>query len=210
MPVRRLLAALAPLLVLPAAADAATLRTDRACYAAFGAIVAHGEGFTPGARIALKLDGRPYGSDTADAAGVFDANGRAPAARAKRSMTLTATDAVTPTITAQATFGVMPLAVHVRGGRGARPDRRVRFVAGGFVGGGTLWAHYVTPAGTVLAPVRLGRLRGACGTLTARAKLLPFRHASAGRWHVRFDTHKRYARRTPAASYPLTITVRRA
>jgi hypothetical protein len=46
--------------------------------------------------------------------------------------------------------------------------------------------------GRLLRTVTVGRLTGACGSLTLRAREFPFRPVPAGTYRVQFDTSRAY------------------
>ena len=197
------------LLAAPASAAAATLDTDRSCFREGSRVRLSGDGFTPGSPIAITLRGEPYGATTADAQGRIEAIGRAPAIRESfESLSLRATDARDPNRQGTAVLRVTKLDVSVTPRSGGRANRRVTFRVRGFTERGPLYLHYLTPGGRLYDSVRLGRLRGSCGTLAVRRELIPSRRARPGRWRLRFDTRKRYSART-RPQVRLAVRVRR-
>lgn len=204
-----LIAALALLLAAPASAAAATLDTDRSCYREGSRVRLSGEGYTPGSPIAISLRGEPYGATQADGQGRIEAIGRAPAIRDPfESLSLRATDARDPNRQGTAVLRITKLGVAITPRRGGRPNRRVTFRARGFTERGPLYLHYLTPGGRLYDTVRLGRLKGSCGTLAVRRELIPSPRARAGRWRLRFDTERRYSART-RPQVRLAVRVRR-
>jgi hypothetical protein len=89
------------------------------------------------------------------------------------------------------TFVRRDVVVMARGGRIAA-DRPATIRADGFSSqrGRRLYAHWVR-AGERRRTVALGRLRGACGSLTRRLRRgFPFRPVDPGTWHVAFNTSR--------------------
>ena len=205
-------ATLAVLCALAVPASAATVRIDRSC-------VAEGERATftgdvaPNAtpRLTLSRAGRPplvsATGPVADAAGRvtwvygfarrttwFDSGER------RFRMTVRLDDATT-----SMTFARRDVRVTAPGGRIA-PNRAATIRADGFASqrGKRLYAHWLR-GGKRRATRSLGRLRGACGTLTRRlARGFPFRPVDPGTWHVALNT----SRTNPRA--PGTIVQRAA
>jgi hypothetical protein len=111
-----------------------------------------------------------------------------------KTYTLTATDRVTPGLTAstQVTFvraGVTTKPARVR--RNVR--RKVRWSVFGAPTGARMYAHW-TFKGRKRATRRMGRARGACGIARKRMPFVPARPRS-GIWRVYFTRGKRYSRR---------------
>ena len=80
-------------------------------------------------------------------------------------------------------------------------------LARGFTTGPTLWAHVVR--GNTRRNVKLGAVKGACGGLKARKRLLP-RNAPVGVYTLQFDTFRRYdgreKNRPVRDRYTITVT----
>jgi hypothetical protein len=204
---RPAVAALALAVALPASAGAAPrLHVDRRCYAVGDPVRIRGSGFPPNSAVGFTLLGRPYGSSVVDARGRIRAEpGLAPPIRrSSQRVTLTANSAAGK---ARTRFRITRLSVSIAPRLVAAPTDEVTFRARGFDPGRTLYVHYVTPRGNVLEPRRLGRLHGPCGTRTARAPLIPQASPPAGRWRLRFDTSRRYTKRT-RPQVRLTVRVR--
>ena len=136
--------------------------------------------------------------------GIFDSGS---VSSGDRRDTVTAVDGTNPAIQAATELRVSALALSVRpsGGSPSRP-RRVR--ARGFVGGRTLYAH-VRRGRRYKLRVRIGRLRGACATVSARRRLLK-RRTPVGTYRVQFDARRRYSRcsRVTATRTCLVLRVR--
>ena len=198
VPRRAVIALLGALATLPAEAHAATLTPDHACYLEGATASLTGTAFTPGASVGLALDGRPFGSAVAGPTGSLTALGGIPQLQRGNSarVKLTATDKVNPANTATTSFRITSLGVAVDTSRGRKPDRRATFRARGFHVRSTLWLHYLTPGLRLYKTIRIGKLASPCGTASRRTRLIPSKNARPGRWRLRFDTHKRYSRKT--------------
>ena len=158
--------------------------------------------------MAIVRDGTLIGSLRAGPFGAFglvDTSGSV--SSGERRYAFQAVDTTNPAIRAATELRVSALAVSVRpsGGSPSRP-RRVR--ARGFVGGRTLYAHVRRGRGYRLR-VRIGRLRGACATVSARRRLLK-RRTPVGTYRVQFDARRRYSRcrRVTATRTCLVLRVR--
>lgn len=184
--------------LIPPSAQAALLTANKQCYregdrrdpVTFG-----GGPFTPGGRVNVTLDGvllpQPLLAPGGIIAGTLSMAPNIDPAR-ERPFTIVATDQANPAMTGTLIRLASQLRVDVRP-TGGRPERLRRISARGFTGGGTLYAHVVR--GRSKRTVRIGRLKGACGTLTARRRVFR-RGTRAGRYRVQFDTSRRYARTT--------------
>jgi FG-GAP-like repeat len=75
------------------------------------------------------------------------------------------------------------------------PRRKVTFGFSGFPAGATVYEHYILN-GRIRKTARLGRVRGACGTLTATIHHWPIRKPARGEWRLQFDNHHKYSART--------------
>jgi hypothetical protein len=192
------IALLGALAIVPAQAHAATLTPDHACYLEGATASLTGTAFTPGSNVGLTLDGRPFGTALADTRGTFTTLGGVPELTRGNStrVKLTATDRVNPAITATTSFRVTSLGVAVDTSHGRKPDRRATFRARGFHVSSTLWLHYLTPGLRLYKTIKIGKLAHPCGTASRRTSLIPSHNARPGRWRLRFDTHKRYSRKT--------------
>jgi hypothetical protein len=112
----------------------------------------------------------------------------------KKTYTLTATDTVTPGLTASAQVTVVRAGVTTKPARVRRNVRRkVRWSVFGAPTGARLYAHW-TFKGRKRATRRVGVARGACGIARKRLPFLPARPRS-GVWKVYFTRGKRYSRR---------------
>jgi len=127
--------------------------------------------------------------------------------RGERRYAFEAIDGTNNAIRAATQLRVSALAVSVRPGGGS-PSRPRRVRARGFVGGRTLYAHVRRGRGYKLR-VRIGRLRGACATVSARRRLLK-RRTPVGTYRVQFDARRRYSRcrRVTATRACLVLRVR--
>jgi hypothetical protein len=203
------LAAVATALTVPATASAATLEVvpRLPCYGSGHSVNLLGAGFTPNltSGIAVTKDGAGIGSLSTDATGAFNGALRLGQRNGRRTSTYTATDTSNPTLTASTQITVSEVDVGLRPRSGA-PGRRVRIRAVGFTAGSDrLYAHVVR--GRSKRTLRIGRLKGACKSLTTRRRLLP-NNAPVGVYAVQFDAFRKYRERR-AQSVGFTVTVRR-
>lgn len=178
-------------LALAPGASAATLGFNKPCFREFSPATLGGAGYTPNGPVGLFRDGTSLGFLRAGPFGGFGlTSGSGSVSSGERRFNFGAVDATNPAIRAATQLRVSALAVSVRpsGGSPSRP-RRVR--ARGFVGGRTLYAH--VRRGRYKLRVRIGRLRGACATVSARRRLLK-RRTPVGRYRVQFDARSRYRR----------------
>lgn len=199
-----LLALLVLALSAPATAQAATLTTDRACYAEQERMEIRGAGFTPGAPVSLALDGNQVVTPTADAAGGIGVTGPAPVIdpSRQRRFTLLATDTTNPALTAS----VRPLAtlLDVKVSPTSGRKTRVRKIsARGFTTGRTLYLH--VRRGRYKKNIRLGALKAPCGTKTVRKRIFT-RGAPTGVYKLQFDASRRYSASTlPRVTFTTVI-----
>ena len=176
-------------------ASAASLSFDRPCYRSGQQALLTGLGYTPNGAVAIGQDGRFLGSVNANAGGAFRLGLRPPLRfSGEKTYTFAAADATNPSISAISQVKLTAFAVSVRP-RGGSPASRRRVRARGFVGGRTLYAH-ARRGRRYKLDVRVGRLRGACATVSARTRLLR-RRSPVGTYRVQFDARRRYSRRTP-------------
>ena len=198
VPRRAVIALLGALATLPAEAHAATLTPDHGCYLEGATASLTGTAFTPGASVGLALDGRPFGSAVAGPTGALTALGGIPELQRGNSarVKITATDRVNPANTATTSFRITSLGVAVDTSHGRKPDRRATFRARGFHVRSTLWLHYLTPGLRLYKTIKIGKLGFPCGTASRTTRLIPSHNARPGRWRLRFDTHKKYSRKT--------------
>jgi hypothetical protein len=188
-------------LLAPAAASAQgpTVGVDplRSCYRETETVNLLGSGFTPNATpndsVNISRGATTLGGVPADASGAFSATLRLPGVpRGEQTLTYTATDIANPALVANFSLRVTAVEVGVRPRQG-RPNRLLRIRARGFFGGKRLWAHVVRrgrPARTA-RNLRLGRIKGACKTSSARRRIFPA-GVAPGLYRVQFDTFRRY------------------
>jgi hypothetical protein len=213
----RRLAAVLPLgvLLLPAAARGAEVKTDRTCYldTDHTTVTLSGSGFTPAAPYTVTLN------DTAltGGAGAMDANGAmqgafTPPALAKDELERPFTVGVkSDALAATTRFTVTRVLARVSASAGDPASLKVRFSVNGFGLGAPhpdVYLHYVTPGGRLKQTLRLGQAQGQCGTLRTRRRMLfPFRNPRHGIWKLQFDTSKAYTRGTTKSPF-LFFTVK--
>jgi hypothetical protein len=199
--------AAAAALAAPAAASAASLTVSpqKRCYSSGESVNLLGTGFSPlGSSTITRDDGAPVGSLPNDANGAFNGELKLGQNRGKRTTTYTATDDASSTLTASAQITVSAVRVVLTPTNGA-PGRLMTIAASGFATGPTLWAH--VRRGKSKRTLRIGSLKGACGGLKTRRRLLP-RNAAVGVHTIQFDTFRRYKPKRPVR-YRYTIAVTR-
>lgn len=187
--------AVVAVVALPAAADAASLSVNplKSCYRSGERVGLSGTGFTPSGTVSITSDGRAIGSRDVDPAGAFSGELIVSQPSGERTKTYVAHDDRDPAITAASEIRVSAVNVEVRP-RSAPPGRKVTIRARGFTTGPRLYAHVVR--GRFRHNVRVGALRGACHTLTRRARIFS-RRTRNGTYMLQFDTRRRYSPRTP-------------
>jgi hypothetical protein len=215
LPVRRALAGAAVAAVaavIPSTASAATLAVGTPCaryvpgLAGEQWIPVAGSGFTPNTNPAFDsvdlfyTNGdlgayAPMAADGSFAANVFmpsefisSSSGR------MKTYTLTATDPVTPGLTASAQVTLVRAGVTTKPARVRRNvGQKVRWSIFGAPTGARMFAHW-TFKGRKRATRRVGVARGACGIARKRMPFIAARPRS-GTWRVYFTRGKRYSRR---------------
>jgi hypothetical protein len=190
-------AGVAALLALPATASAAalTITPKRSCYGADETIRLRGTGFTPDKSVRVTRDGIPLkGSLVADETGTVSATLKLvkPGGDLERR-TYTATDTADPSNSASAGIVVSDLNVSMRPRSGDPAEPREITAKGFTTGSDTLWAHIVF-RGSV-RNIRIGKLKGACGTLRAKRRLFD-RGAPLGQRYIHFDTTRKFRKQT--------------
>jgi hypothetical protein len=194
----------AAVLILPASSMAAALAVfpPKPCYRSGERVTLFGTGFTPNASAAVALDGKPLGFATSNAQGTLSGQVRLGSIRGERNRVLTAVDQANQANQASVPFHATGVAVSVKPRR-AGPGKRVRVKAYGFTGSRRLYAH--VRRGRFRRNVGLGRLKGSCGKLSRRVKVLS-KGTRPGIYIVQFDGKRRYSKKTvPAITYRVTI-----
>jgi len=202
----------------PAAASAAQIQTDEACYQDNTVTVAvSGTGFEPNQPYQVTLDGKalPGGTGTTDAAGGISGSFPTPelAADGVHAYKLGVVQGANLPTTR---FSVTPFFADFNPGSGNPKKLHVRFKVFGFAlvqPNPIVYLHYVRPNGKLKRTMRLGRAQGVCGTIrqTARKKLFPF-NAERGHWKLQFDTHSAYRKGQAGANflfYTVGVTIKR-
>jgi hypothetical protein len=176
----------------PASAGAATLAPNKPCYGGGDAVLLGGTGYTPGAAVTIAANGTPLSPTvTSSPQGSIQAALAAPflTSATERTDTFTATDGANPANVG--TTGVHRSILRVAvSPANASPLRVRRFKARGFTTGTTLYRH--TTRGKKVSNGRMGKLKGACRTLSVRRRLFR-RSARTGTYHVQFDTSRKYS-----------------
>jgi hypothetical protein len=185
---------LATVLALPAAAPAATVTTDKACYRDGEPGTVRVTGFTPGDTIDATVDGQPMVNLLPDGTGAASAPFTPLASPTAGDVpeTLVATDGgVNPPVSPQVTYRVTATDVRMTPSS-ASPSAKVTWTLRGF-GAGTAYLHVARRNGAgrtvTVARITLGTLTGPCGSLTVRTRQLPIPHPRRGTTYVlRFNT----------------------
>jgi hypothetical protein len=190
-----------------AAAPSLTVSPQKSCYSSGEQVNLLGSGFSPLGTANITRDGRPLPGPRSDlptdANGAFNGLLRVFQVSGRQTKTYTATDASDPTLSASVQITVAAPRVGLKPANGA-PGRLMTITARGFATGPTLWAHVRHRGST--RNLKIGRLKGACGGLRARKRLLP-RNARLGVHKIQFDTSRRY--HSDAATrdlYEITVT----
>jgi hypothetical protein len=190
-------------------AFAATLAVEPAdrCYREQQRVFYMARGYTPNGVVEFSRDSKVIERIRADGSGTISGNLRLPGLTSgRRRLTYVATDQTNRALSAQVSLLTTSTTVSLRPERG-RPSRRLRIRARGYSAGRTLWAHIVRdgrPRSTARR-IRIGRVRGPCGTVETRRRL--FRAGTApGEYRVQFDTFRSYRkRRNVQFEYIVTI-----
>ena len=167
-----------------------------------------GVGYAPGQPVAASLDGRQFVTGTADATGrvplvIFGLPGIANSEQ-RRALSITQTN--NPAVTGTVTFTETKVYVVTKPAR-FRPGRRLRIRAGGFYGTGpTLYGHVRGPKRRNL---RIGRIKGACGKVSATRKVILKRGDGPGFYTVQFDTKRKYVGANAGIRFRRAYTIRR-
>jgi hypothetical protein len=177
-------------LALPTTASAAELAVSpqKRCYSSGESVNLLGSGFSPQGSATVTRDGSVLGALNTDSNGAFNGILTLAQNRGKQTKTYTATDGTDSSLTASAQITVSSVGVALAPASGA-PGRILTLTARGFTTGRTLWAHI--KRGRSKRNIKIGRLKGACGNLKARKRLLP-QDAAIGVHTIQFDTFRRY------------------
>jgi hypothetical protein len=190
-----------------AQAQAATLAVDATCYLSGSPINSSAAGFTPGGPVNFSFDGQLASSGVADGAGNLAQPLTAPAlpaGSAQHTFSLAAQDQTNPALAATTQVNVTERVATVSPHR-ARPKRRVKFKVHALNPNQPVWLHYVFH-GRQRYRKRLGVARGACGSLTKRARFFPVNRPKTGTWTFQFDNRKKYSKHTqPQIRGPVRI-----
>lgn len=189
--------ALLLLAVLPARAAAATVTTDRACYAPGDRVAVRLAGFAPGGDpLDVRVNDDVAAEATVDPSGAAGVTVTAVRGAPPQPVTVRVQDSLT--ILAETTFRVSVPVVEMSPTR-AKPTSRVTYTASGFATRGPLYLHVVRD-GRALRTVRLGAPATACAPVVARIAQVPLGgRVAKGRYRLQFDTAARYRRGTRPA-----------
>jgi hypothetical protein len=182
-------------LAVPAAADAAGIAVQGACFATGTPVSITGFGFTPGASVSI--GGGAFGSTVADASGNIAATVSAPVVTtvAPRTISISATDGANPANVAGATFPVIRRVFNTNAPLNGRPRQKTTWRFAGFPPGTAIYGHYRFH-GRTMKNYRFGRPTGPCGTLSVRARRMPMpaSRIRRGTWTLQLDQRRHYRR----------------
>lgn len=184
-------------LAVPAVAHGATVTTDRACYRAGQQGTVTAAGFRPGATIDTMVEGEPMVNLLPDESGAASAPFLPLATPLAGDVpeTLIATDATAvPPVSARVTYRVTETDVRMKPST-ARSTSKVTWRLRGF-GIGTAYLRVArrNKAGRTVTvrTIRLGKLKGPCGSLSRRITQLPLKQPKPRTTYVlRFGTTSR-------------------
>jgi len=182
-------------LAAPAGASAASLSIvpEKRCHSDGESVNLIGSGFGPSGSATITRDGAVVGPLPTDAFGSFHGILKLAQNSGRRTKTYTATDGTSSTLTASDQITVSAVRVGLKPNNGA-PGRVMSITARGFTTGDTLWAHVIHEKAR--RHLKIGELKGACGGLETRRRLLP-QNAALGVHRIQFDTFRRYRRKRP-------------
>lgn len=192
-----MLAALAAVFALPAAAQAAAVSTDLACYRAGQEGEITVTGFRPGATVDATVEGQPMVNLLPGPDGLATAPFTplaSPTSGEVEEALVATDDSVAPVLTAQTTYRVTATTVKMVPSA-AKLSQRVTWQLTGFMPG-TAWLHVARRnakgRSVTVRSLRLGKLAAPCGSLTVRTKQLPLARPQRGRtYELRFSTTRR-------------------
>ena len=185
-------------LAAPAGAQAATLTAavTKPCYGAADRVGLSGAGFTPNSAVTLVQGQIPLRETApADAAGAFSGSAGVQQINTNEETTpYSAIDQAAPGFVVAQTVPIRFSRVLV-GGRKAGANGLIQKIrARGFTSGKRVLFMHVRRGGRNVKTLRLGRLKGACRTISVRKRLFTARAARAnpGTYQLYFDTSRRY------------------
>jgi len=199
----RCLAALLPLslLVVPAVAHGAAVRTDRTCYLQTDKtnVTVSGNGFAPAQPYTVSLNGTALngGTEAMDAGGAMQGTFAPPMLGNDELERKFDVAVASSGVTAASKFTVTRLKANFTPSEGDPTKLKVRFSVAGFGlvdHNPDVYVHYITPGGRLKETIRLGKATGQCGRIekTAKRKLFPFTRPALGKWQLQFDTTKSF------------------
>jgi len=181
---RVLLAGPALALLIPGAAQAATLSTDQPCYVEREPMTISGSGWVPGSRWSVQAD-QIFAAGDADGAGAFSTLEPAPflSSSGVKPKTFTLTGDQDGTEVASTTFKVVNFLVKPAKANG-KPTKTTRWAFSGFLPGRKIYFH--VKRGRKVYTEKAGRGDRTCGNLRTRVRRLPAVPAS----QIKFGTYK--------------------
>lgn len=192
--------ALAAPALMPAAASAASLTVSTPCVVPSAPKIDFSlAGFAADGLVTLNDNGNFLDAITVGGDGSFVGSfGAQHRTTGLEQHTLTATD--TAGNSASGSFSVTELGfIQTPAGPSVKPSSKLTYTFDGFIGGGTLYAHYVFSKSQtqkqLATTVKLGTLQGPCGTLkTGKLTAIPLKKPKVGTYEIQFDTNPAYKR----------------
>jgi hypothetical protein len=179
-----------------------TITPDKPCYMGGEKADVKGTGFTPNGAVHATFAGI-LKTFPVDATGAFGAQLSFPGAKGVKALTMKATDATDPAITASLHLKTATLHVDVSP-KHATAGKKLRVKGFGLVGGKKVYMHVRGPH-HYRTDAKVARTKGACGTFETRRRLVPA-GVRSGLYTVWFDAKKKFSRKTrPRAGVTLTV-----
>ncbi len=180
-----------------AAARAASISTNRGCYAVGQKVTLTGHGFAPSSPYVVTLDDVYFGGSGTSSTGAFSVTFGPGGLYANYAQLVDRLQVTDGTATATTSFTITrPAGARFLATRGNPRTLMAPFEVWGFSPRGArlpLYMHYVGPGGASKTTVALGKTGGQCGYLkTKPRRVFPFT-PRAGAWTFQIDTHRGYS-----------------
>jgi hypothetical protein len=185
-------AAAITLLGTPVAASAATLVASpaKSCLGVGDTVGLGGGGYTPNDKVQVNFNGKYLATLDSNAGGNFA--GLFQFGEPAGIRTISAIDTSNPANQASLQLRVRNVAISLKPKTGPA-GRLYRIRAGGFTAGQTLYLHI--RRGHKWLNRRIGKLKGACHTLSVRKRLFS-QHTKPGKYRIQFDNKRHYSKKT--------------
>jgi hypothetical protein len=190
----------------PAAAHAAAVAFDHACYASGERVTMSGSGFAPSAPVSIT--GAATAATNADANGAFTGvliTAPKVGSATPRKFTVKATSPTQSSLTTSMSFPVVRARFWSNAPISGTPSQRVTWRFAGFAPDRPIYGH-LRFRGRGVTTRRFGVAHGPCGVLTVRSERVPIRHLRAGRWALKLDQRHEYAAQTPGRVYTFRVS----